>query len=142
MKPERADRRFDATDLDDVVHGRVRLGIMAYLAGAGAADFVTLKEHLRTTNGNLSVHLGKLEDAGYVELERAIVGKRTSHHGPTDRVGMSGALFSAGLIWGGWAAEGRSARCRDGAGRFLLRRGACQVACGTARDAELQSARF
>lgn len=76
MKPERADR-FDATELDDVVHGRVRLGIMAYLAGAGTADFVTLQEHLRTTNGNLSVHLGKLEEAGYVTLERAIIGKRS-----------------------------------------------------------------
>ena len=76
MKPERAGR-FDATELDDVVHGRVRLGIMAYLVGAGAADFVTLKEHLRTTNGNLSVHLGKLEEAGYVALERAIVARRT-----------------------------------------------------------------
>ena len=76
MKPERADR-FDATELDDVVHGRVRLGIMAYLAGAGAADFVTLKEHLRTTNGNLSVHLGKLAEAGYITLQRSIVDKRT-----------------------------------------------------------------
>jgi len=76
MKPEHPER-FDATELDDVVHGRVRLGIMAYLAGAGAADFVTLKDHLRTTNGNLSVHLGKLEEAGYVALERSIVGKRT-----------------------------------------------------------------
>ena len=76
MKPERAGR-FDATELDDVVHGRVRLGIMAYLVGAGQADFVTLKEHLRTTNGNLSVHLGKLEDAGYITLERSIVDKRT-----------------------------------------------------------------
>ena len=76
MKPERANR-FDATELDDVVHGRVRLGIMAYLAGAGATDFVTLQEHLRTTNGNLSVHLGKLEEAGYVTLERTIVGKRS-----------------------------------------------------------------
>ena len=76
MKPEPAER-FDATELDDVVHGRVRLGIMAYLAGAGEADFVTLQEHLRTTNGNLSVHLGKLEEAGYVTLQRAIVGKRT-----------------------------------------------------------------
>ena len=76
MKPEPADR-FDATELDDVVHGRVRLGVMAYLAGAGAADFVALKDHLQTTNGNLSVHLSKLEDAGYVTLERAIVAKRT-----------------------------------------------------------------
>ena len=68
---------FDATALDEVVHGRMRLGILAFLAGAGEADFVTLKDHLRTTNGNLSVHLGKLEDAAYVTLERSLEGKRT-----------------------------------------------------------------
>jgi len=76
MKPDQAGR-FDATELDDMVHGRVRLGIMAYLAGAGTADFISLKEHLRTTNGNLSVHLGKLEEAGYAVLERSLVAKRT-----------------------------------------------------------------
>ena len=76
MKPERTDA-FDANGLDDVIHGRIRLGIMAYLAGAGAADFNSLKEHLATTGGNLSVHLGKLDEAGYVTLDRAIVDKRT-----------------------------------------------------------------
>ena len=69
--------QFDATELDEVVHGRMRLGVLAYLAGAGEADFNTLKDHLKTTNGNLSVHLGKLEAAGYVELHRSISGKRT-----------------------------------------------------------------
>jgi len=76
MKPDRPDA-FAATELNELVHGRVRLGILAYLAGAGDADFVSLSHHLKTTNGNLSVHLGKLEAAGYVALERAIVGKRT-----------------------------------------------------------------
>ena len=76
MKPE-PPARFDANELDELVHGRVRLGIMAYLAGAGEAEFITLRDHLRTTNGNLSVHLGKLETAGLVELDRSIVGKRT-----------------------------------------------------------------
>jgi DNA-binding MarR family transcriptional regulator len=76
MKPEPAPA-FDVNELDDLVHGRMRLGIMAYLAGAGEAEFTTLKQHLRATNGNLSVHLGKLEEGGLVALDRSIVGKRT-----------------------------------------------------------------
>ncbi len=44
---------------------------MAYLIGAGSADFTTLKHHLETTDGNLSVHLRKLEDARYVTVENS-----------------------------------------------------------------------
>ena len=55
---------FDVNELDDVIHGRIRLGIMAYLVGAGAADFGILKAQLQATDGNLSVHLRKLEEAG------------------------------------------------------------------------------
>jgi DNA-binding MarR family transcriptional regulator len=62
---------FDIHAIDDVIHGRLRLGIMAYLIGATRADFVTLKQHLQTTDGNLSVHLRKLEEAGYVEIEKS-----------------------------------------------------------------------
>ncbi|MFN9250892.1 MAG: transcriptional regulator, partial [Brevundimonas sp.] len=48
---------FDIRRIDEVIHGRVRLGIMAYLAGAEEADFATLKQKLELTDGNLSVHL-------------------------------------------------------------------------------------
>lgn len=61
---------FDINALDDVIHGRIRLGVMAYLVGADAADFSALKTHLATTDGNLSVHLRKLEEAGYVTIEK------------------------------------------------------------------------
>jgi len=61
---------FDVNALDDVIHGRIRLGVMAYLIGAQAADFGTLKAHLDTTDGNLSVHLRKLEDAGFVTIDK------------------------------------------------------------------------
>jgi DNA-binding MarR family transcriptional regulator len=67
---------FDIEDLDEVIHGRVRLGIMAYLSASEAADFSTLKGRLQLTDGNLSVHLRKLEEAGYVELQKAFVGKK------------------------------------------------------------------
>jgi DNA-binding MarR family transcriptional regulator len=67
---------FDIDRLDDVIHGRLRLGVMAYLSTAERADFNTLKARLGATDGNLSVHLKKLEEAGYVEIEKRFVGKK------------------------------------------------------------------
>lgn len=67
---------FDIERIDEVIHGRLRLGIMAFLSGAGVADFNALKAKLQATDGNLSVHLRKLEDAGYVGIEKSFVGKK------------------------------------------------------------------
>ena len=67
---------FDIGKLDDVIHGRMRLGIMAYLAEAEVADFNELKALLDATQGNLSVHLRKLEDAGYIEIEKSFLGRK------------------------------------------------------------------
>ena len=67
---------FDIGKLDDVIHGRVRLGIMAYLADAGAADFTELKTLLDVTQGNLSVHLRKLEDAGYISIDKSFLNRK------------------------------------------------------------------
>jgi DNA-binding MarR family transcriptional regulator len=61
----------DLGRIDDVIHGRVRLGIMVYLADADAADFTELKTVLEATQGNLSVHLKKLEEAGYVAIDKS-----------------------------------------------------------------------
>ena len=62
--------------IDDIIHGRMRLGIMAYLADAEVADFNELKSLLQATQGNLSIHLRKLEDAHYVEIEKTYVGRK------------------------------------------------------------------
>jgi len=67
---------FDIHSIDEVIHGRIRLGVMAFLAGAGAADFATLKARLQTTDGNLSVHLRKLEDASYVAVTKSFVDRK------------------------------------------------------------------
>jgi DNA-binding MarR family transcriptional regulator len=67
---------FDVTKLDEAIHGRLRLGIMAYLADAEAADFNELKAVLEATQGNLSIHLRKLEDAGYVEIVKSFQGRK------------------------------------------------------------------
>lgn len=67
---------FDIGRIDDVIHGRMRLGIMAVLSGVDSADFNTLKARLQATDGNLSVHLRKLEEAGFVEVSKRFVGKK------------------------------------------------------------------
>jgi DNA-binding MarR family transcriptional regulator len=67
---------FDIDKLDDVIHGRMRLGIMAYLADAETSDFNTLKGVLNATQGNLSVHLRKLEEAGYIEIEKSFLNRK------------------------------------------------------------------
>lgn len=60
----------DYRALDDIIHGRVRLAVMAYLSGAGSAEFGTLKARTGVSDGNLSTHLRKLEEAGFVDVEK------------------------------------------------------------------------
>ena len=85
---------FDIEAIDEVIHGRIRLGVMAYLVGAGEADFSEIRARLQTTDGNLSVHLRKLEDAGYVEIAKSFVGRK-----PLTRIRLTEAGRSA---YGGW----------------------------------------
>ncbi len=67
---------FDYRDIDDVIHGRLRLAVMAYLSGAGTADFNEIKAKIGGTDGNLSVHIRKLEEAGYVAIEKSFAGRK------------------------------------------------------------------
>lgn len=67
---------FDINRIDEVIHGRIRLGIMAYLSSADVAEFSELKARLQTTDGNLSVHLRKLEEAGFVIVEKSFQGRK------------------------------------------------------------------
>ena len=63
--------------LSPVIHGRTRLLILSFLLRTGrAATFTSLRDELQSTDGNLSVHLTKLEEAGLVSLDRAFVGKK------------------------------------------------------------------
>ncbi len=63
-------------DLNKVVHERVRLAILAALAGSGPHTFVELKEVTCATDGNLSAHLTTLEKHGYVKIGKSFKGKR------------------------------------------------------------------
>ena len=74
--PEAAVGNYDYREIDDLIHGRVRLALMAFLSGAGTADFTDLRKRLSVTDGNLSIHIRKLEDAGYVDIEKRFKGRR------------------------------------------------------------------
>jgi DNA-binding MarR family transcriptional regulator len=65
-----------ASGLDDVVHQRVRLGILAIAHEARRVEFSYLRSNLEVTAGNLSQHLGVLESAGLVTIEKGYEGKR------------------------------------------------------------------
>ena len=67
---------IDIDAIDDVIHGRLRLGIMAYLSAVNPASFPELLDKTGTSNGNLSTHLTKLETAGFVRQEKGYKGKR------------------------------------------------------------------
>ena len=70
VAPER-----EALDLDRLIHERMRLGIVSALAVNDSLSFNELKHLLKTTDGNLSVHARKLEEAGYVVCEKHFEGR-------------------------------------------------------------------
>ncbi len=73
---------FDHKEINDVIHGRVRLAIMSFLAtnsddcNKGEVDFTHLKKSINVSDGNLSTHMRKLEEAGYLNVTKQFKGKR------------------------------------------------------------------
>ncbi len=57
-------------ELDPVVHGKLRLALLSLLHGVAEAEFTWLREKTGATDGNLGAHLMKLEEAGYVSVEK------------------------------------------------------------------------
>ena len=62
-------------DVDRTIHEPARLRILMILAGVEVADFAFMLETLGLTRGNLSVHMSRLEDAGYVKIKKSFNGK-------------------------------------------------------------------
>jgi DNA-binding transcriptional ArsR family regulator len=75
QQPARRVEPRDAQQLDRLIHDRVRLGILSALAAADVLSFGDLKSALELSDGNLSVHARKLEDAGYVVCEKSFAGR-------------------------------------------------------------------
>jgi DNA-binding MarR family transcriptional regulator len=94
---------FDIGQIDDVIHGRVRLGVMAFLAAGDSADFNTLKAKIGATDGTLSVHLRKLEEAGYIAIDKSFRNRRpltTARLTPEGRRAFKRYLDALGKLTG------------------------------------------
>jgi len=70
MSPEKLD------DLDPIIHSRARLAVLSILVSVDEASFNYLKQTIGTTDGNLSVSLSKLEEAGYISIKKTFKGKK------------------------------------------------------------------
>ena len=64
-----------SSELDKIIHERMRLGIISALAANESLSFTNLKNLLNTTDGNISVHARKLEEAGYLTNEKSFKGR-------------------------------------------------------------------
>lgn len=67
---------FDYQQLDDIIHSRIRLAVMSVLVSVEEADFTFLRDKVNATDGNISVHLRKLEDAGYITVSKTFVDRK------------------------------------------------------------------
>lgn len=67
---------FDHQQIDDIIHSRIRLAIISLLISVEEAEFNYIKEKVNTTDGNLSVHIKKLEEAGYVSVKKEFVDRK------------------------------------------------------------------
>jgi len=67
---------FDYQNLDDLIHSRIRLAIISVLVAVEVADFNFLKEKVNATDGNLSVHLKKLEEANYISVKKEFIDRK------------------------------------------------------------------
>ncbi len=74
-EPRASGSEPSATSLDRVIHERMRLAIVSALAVNESLTFTDLKRLLETTDGNLSVHARKLEDARYIACEKSFAGR-------------------------------------------------------------------
>jgi DNA-binding MarR family transcriptional regulator len=69
-------RASDSRALDNLIHERTRLAIVSALAVNESMTFVELKDALQLTDGNLSVHSQKLEEAGYISCKKSFAGRK------------------------------------------------------------------
>ncbi|MGH2574271.1 MAG: winged helix-turn-helix domain-containing protein [Ignavibacteria bacterium] len=67
---------FDYQQIDDVIHSRLRTAIMAVLISVEEAEFTFIRDKINATDGNLSVHLKKLEDHKYISVTKKFIDRK------------------------------------------------------------------
>jgi len=67
---------FDYQQIDDVIHSRIRLAVMAALIATEEIEFTALRSLTKATDGNLSANLKKLEEAGYISVKKEFLNRK------------------------------------------------------------------
>ncbi|MCK5332041.1 MAG: transcriptional regulator [Candidatus Marinimicrobia bacterium] len=68
--------QYDYQAIDDLIHSRIRLSIIALLVSRSVATFTYIKNKVNASDGNLSVHLRKLEQANYLAVEKQFIKRK------------------------------------------------------------------
>lgn len=76
MSKEEPQKDLDLSDIDKIIHEPVRLSILAHLYVLDSADALFLKNQIGLTWGNFSTHLKRLEDAGYIVVQKEFVDRK------------------------------------------------------------------
>jgi DNA-binding HxlR family transcriptional regulator len=91
-------------DLDPVIHGKLRLAVLSLLVGIEDADFTWLREKTGSTDGNLGAQMLKLEEAGYVAMQKRFVGRKPQtlyRMTPKGRKALAGYVAALKRLLGG-----------------------------------------
>ena len=87
----------DLPELDPIVHGKLRLAVLSLLIAVEEADFTWLREKTGSTDGNLGAQMLKLEEAGYVAMEKRFAGRKPQtlyRMTPTGRAALANYVTS------------------------------------------------
>src|SRR5690349_8589844 len=85
----------DLPELDQIVHGPLRLAVLSILSSLEKADFTYLRDRTGSTDGNIAAHLLKLEQAGYISVQKAFVNRKPTS---TYRITNAGRTALANYI--------------------------------------------
>lgn len=67
---------FNYKNIDSLLHSRIRLAVVSFLSACEESDFTTIKNKVGASDGNLTTHLRKLEDAEYVHMRKDFIGRK------------------------------------------------------------------
>jgi DNA-binding transcriptional ArsR family regulator len=91
-------------ELDPVVHGKLRLAVLSLLVGVEEADFTWLRDKTGSTDGNLGAQMMKLEEAGYVAMQKRFAGRKPQtlyRMTPAGRKALAKYVSALKLLLGG-----------------------------------------
>jgi DNA-binding MarR family transcriptional regulator len=71
-----ANDRFDYRQIDDILHSRIRLAVVSVLARCEEAEFTYIRDTVGATDGNLTTHCKKLEESGYISVDKRFVERK------------------------------------------------------------------